>query len=325
MCDTVNDPLITLWHSLLARPPMFQFAQCAHSSPQTVIAASKHATKAITITPTEQPPPFSYKGYFSFFEDDAIEIMCIKPMQSIAITLLTPDIEYLSISLEKLNQSSKVRLLTYSDILKLPHDSTEGFILLGLRKSFLNGLSLHSALACNNNLEHYLRCCIEHLLKDLQMANKHEASISALKSFKSRLSEIIKIQFCHCPSVCGEYPISVNENPASLESAMHFIHNQPSWEFSSRKLAKLANTSERNLYYQFKHYTQTSPYQYYLKNRLFKAREHIISESGYDETIAYHAVNSGFFHLSRFSSTYKEIFGELPSSTKSKRTALASN
>lgn len=323
MRDTTTNQLITLWDSLLARPPMFQFAQCSHSSPQTVITASKHATKAITITPAEHPPPFSYKGYFSFFEDDAIEIMYIEPMQSIAITLLSPDIEYLSISLKELNLPSKIRLFACRETFKLPEGTTEGFILFGVKKVFLKGLSLYSILACNGNQEHYLKCCFKHLLKDLQIANNHQASITALQSFKLRLSEVLQIQYCHCPAACGEYPVSITKNPTSLEIAIQFIHSQPSWEFSSEKLAKLANISERSLYYQFKHYTQTSPYQYYLKNRLFKAREHIISESGYDETIAYHAVNSGFFHLSRFSSAYKDIFGELPSSTKSKRTTLA--
>ena len=321
MCDTLEDKPKTLWDSILQNPPMFQFALCAHSSPQTVLAASKFVNSSLVITPGELSSPFSFKGYLSFFECLGFEIMYIKPMQEINITLLSPDLEYLLISLERESQSPRIITLAHNEIFALPIQSTEGIILFGIQKNIIGYQSLAKRLANDENFKHYLKCNFQHLFEDLHIANNHYASISALQNFKQRLLGLINHQ--HCPAVCGEYPISANDPPASLESAIRFIQEHPGWEFSPQFLAKKVNISERSLYSHFKRYTKTSPYQFHLRSRLLKAREQIISEIGYDETIAYHAVNSGFFHLSRFSSLYKDIFGELPSNTKSKRAMLA--
>jgi len=320
MCDKLKDKPTIQWDSLLAHPPMFQFALCAHSSPQTVLAASKLVNSSLAISPGELPNPFSFKGYLSYFEGFGLEIMVIKPMQVINVTLLSTDIEYLFISQESQKQSFKITALSYNEVLTLTTPSTEGLTLLGIQKN-IGEQSLAYRLATDKNIKPYLKCCFEHLFKDLHIANNHHASLSALQSFKQRLSGLVNQQYC--PADFGDYPINANDTPASLESAIHFIQTHPGWEFSPQALAKHVSISERNLYYQFKRYTKTSPYQFHLRNRLLKAREQIISESGYDETIAYHAVNSGFFHLSRFSSLYKESFGELPSSTKYKRAMLA--
>ena len=321
MCEALEDNPKKLWDSLLPRPPMFQFALCAHSSPQTVLSASKLVNSSLAITPSESPSPFSFKGYLSYFEGLGFEIMYINPMQVINVTLLSPDLEYLLISLERENQSPEIITLAHNEIFTFPIQSKEGVILFGIQKNIIGDQPLAKFLANDENFKHYLKCNFEHLFEDLHIANNHHASISALQNFKQRLSGLINHQ--HCPAVCGKYSISDNGPPASLESAIRFIQEHPSWKFSPQFLAKQVNMSERNLYYQFKRYTKTSPYQFHLRSRLLKTREQIISESGYDETIAYHAVNSGFFHLSRFSSLYKENFGELPSNTKYKRTMLA--
>ena len=321
MRDTLEDKPETQWDNLLARPPMFQFALCAHSSPKTVLAASKLANSSLAINASESPSPFSFKGYLSYFEGFGLEITYIKPMQIINITLLSSDLEYLLISLESQKQSLEITALSHNEVLTLAKQATEGFILLGIQKNLIEAQLLSDRLITDKSIERHLKCYFEHLFKDLHIANNHHASLSALKRFRQQLSGLISQQYS--PAKCINCLINTNDTPASLKSAIHFIQTHLGWEFSPQTLAKKVNMSERNLYYQFKRYTKTSPYQFHLRSRLLKVREQIISQSGYDETIAYHAVNSGFFHLSRFSSLYKENFGELPSNTKYKRAMLA--
>ncbi len=323
MCEALDERSENLWERLLRLPPMFQFARCTHSPPASVLAASRLATKTLALLPCEFPPPVSYQGYLSYIELDGMEITYIKHIQPITVTSLSLDIEYLIVSKEE--TLTTIKTLSFGESCRLPLSATEGVILFGVPKDCLRGASLNQHLVANLNITNYIQCCFKHLFKDLQIAHSYQASIIVLQGFQQRMLNILNDQYCHCPTICGQYPISESETPISLDIAIQFIQDQPGWSFSPQMLAKLSNTSERTIYYQFKHYTQTSPYRFHLRRRLFKAREQILSESGYDETIAYHAVNSGFFHLSRFSSLYKDIFGELPSETKAKRSLLATH
>lgn len=93
-----------------------------------------------------------------------------------------------------------------------------------------------------------------------------------------------------------------------------FINDNIQWEYNVEDLANITQTPLRTLYWRFKKYTGITPYRYHLNCKLKCARLDII-KFGSNLTITEIATQYGFVHLSRFSSHYKSLFGELPKTT----------
>lgn len=100
----------------------------------------------------------------------------------------------------------------------------------------------------------------------------------------------------------------------AVNSAINFIRENPHWDYSVEELSDLMQVSPRTLYDQFKKHTGTTPYRYYKNLKLGRARLDLIkygNELSITEIASFH----GFSHLGRFSSEYRKVFGELPTST----------
>ncbi|WP_417566073.1 AraC family transcriptional regulator [Marinobacter sp.] len=97
--------------------------------------------------------------------------------------------------------------------------------------------------------------------------------------------------------------------------AVHLINERLELGVEFESIARDSGLSLRNLYYLMKKYTGMTPYNYCRSRRLIKARESLICSYPEGPLIAEHALRCGFNHLGRFSSYYREHFGEYPSET----------
>ena len=79
------------------------------------------------------------------------------------------------------------------------------------------------------------------------------------------------------------------------------------------ELAQIAGVSLRQLQQGFKTYTGMSPAQWMRLRRLNGARRDLLTAG--DRTVAEVAMNWSFWHLGRFSHSYRALFNELPSET----------
>ncbi|WP_455924300.1 helix-turn-helix domain-containing protein [Pseudomonas putida] len=81
------------------------------------------------------------------------------------------------------------------------------------------------------------------------------------------------------------------------------------------ELANVAEVSLRQLQQAFKAYTGMAPAQWLRLKRLNNAHRELLTAQGSATTVAEVAMHWSFWHLGRFSSSYRALFDELPSET----------
>lgn len=79
------------------------------------------------------------------------------------------------------------------------------------------------------------------------------------------------------------------------------------------ELAEVAGVSVRQLQQIFKAFTDMPPAHWLRLRRLNGARRDLLRGAG--ATVAEVAMQWSFWHLGRFSESYRQLFGELPSET----------
>ena len=92
------------------------------------------------------------------------------------------------------------------------------------------------------------------------------------------------------------------------------IDANPELYSSIHEIAEKANTSPRNLQLLFRKYRNYTPMKFLKERKLHKARLALIRSNG-ESSIKQIAYDSGFSNMSSFSRDYRNLFGELPSST----------
>jgi len=100
-----------------------------------------------------------------------------------------------------------------------------------------------------------------------------------------------------------------------LKRVSDFIEQQHRWNYDPETLCDLAGMSLRNLYYGFERAFGTTPFRFHRNCKLARVRIALLNDMQQQHPIAWHATNEGFYHLSRFASQYRKLFGELPSAT----------
>ncbi|MBW7472851.1 AraC family transcriptional regulator [Marinobacter sp. M216] len=145
----------------------------------------------------------------------------------------------------------------------------------------------------------------------IQMAflKGHEHALERVQWFERAL-----VQHCGDGSVTSLPEVHVRDERRICQ-AVKLINERLEHGVDLEMVASESGLSIRNLYYLMKKYTGMSPYNYCLSRRLIKARESLIRNYEEDPQIANHALRWGFNHLGRFSSYYREHFGEYPSET----------
>ena len=81
------------------------------------------------------------------------------------------------------------------------------------------------------------------------------------------------------------------------------------------QLSQVAGVSLRQLQQAFKAFTGMTPTYWLRLRRLNNARRELLSANTHNTTVAQVAMNGSFWHLGRFSSSYRALFKELPSET----------
>ncbi|MHC8381213.1 helix-turn-helix domain-containing protein [Pseudomonas sp. LB3P14] len=85
------------------------------------------------------------------------------------------------------------------------------------------------------------------------------------------------------------------------------------------ELSQVAGVSLRQLQHAFKAYTGMTPTHWLRLRRLNSARRELLSRTAMDTTVAEVAMHWSFWHLGRFSSSYRALFNELPSQTLARK------
>ena len=81
------------------------------------------------------------------------------------------------------------------------------------------------------------------------------------------------------------------------------------------ELSQVAGVSLRQVQHAFKAYTGMTPTHWLRLRRLNSAHRELLSRTPMETTVAEVAMNWSFWHLGRFSSSYRALFRELPSET----------
>ncbi|MGE8318641.1 MAG: AraC family transcriptional regulator [Comamonas sp.] len=105
--------------------------------------------------------------------------------------------------------------------------------------------------------------------------------------------------------------------PRHVRRAQDFMQAHAHEPLGVEQLADVAGVSPRSLYAGFKDFLGVSPMQYLRDLRMERARSELLA--GEASNVAAVALRWGFAHLGRFSSEYRQRYGESPSQTLRRR------
>ncbi len=107
--------------------------------------------------------------------------------------------------------------------------------------------------------------------------------------------------------------------PAYLRSAVDFILTNLAEPLLLDDIAAAAGVSKRTLHLGFQVHFGLAVMAFVRQHRLEQANQRLLAGDVGSTTVTRVAMNCGFQHLSRFSSTYRQCFGEYPSETLRRR------
>lgn len=140
----------------------------------------------------------------------------------------------------------------------------------------------------------------------------YEHAQNRVERFSRKLYDCFKAGNSPCPELPNRKTVS---DDSRLCKAIQLLNHGLDSDIDIKAIASRSGLSLRNFHYLMKQYTGQSPYQYIRGRRLIKAREAIIQDYPDSTSIAQQAFNWGFQHAGRFSSYYRQHFGEYPKET----------
>ncbi|POF43903.1 AraC family transcriptional regulator [Pseudomonas laurylsulfativorans] len=102
---------------------------------------------------------------------------------------------------------------------------------------------------------------------------------------------------------------------AIMKRVGEWAADTPEEHLNLLELSQVAGVSLRQLQHAFKTYTGMAPTQWLRLRRLNSAHRELLSRTPTQTTVAEVAMHWSFWHLGRFSSSYRALFKELPSDT----------
>ncbi|MEJ8866597.1 helix-turn-helix domain-containing protein [Pseudomonas jessenii] len=120
-----------------------------------------------------------------------------------------------------------------------------------------------------------------------------------------------------CLSLQGEAMSKRSGERALMRKVSEWAADCPEETKSLTELAQVAGVSIRQLQQAFKAFTGIPPTQWLRMRRLNGARRDLLR--GDNETVAEVAMHWSFWHLGRFSESYRQLFKEMPSETVKRR------
>ena len=104
-----------------------------------------------------------------------------------------------------------------------------------------------------------------------------------------------------------------------VSEVLGFLEASGWWRVSTAQMCRVAHVSERRLQLAFRDMYGVAPAAFVRQRALWASRQALLAADPRDTTVSNVALDHGFHHLSRFASTYRTTFGELPSQTLSRR------
>lgn len=117
-------------------------------------------------------------------------------------------------------------------------------------------------------------------------------------------------------NVCRELSLP---QAASFEHLIEYIESNLQQDISAEHLAACAQISLRSLYTLFERHSGRTPKQYVRERKLARIHSCLSDPNCHVRSVTEIALDYGFLHLGRFSESYKNSFGELPSDTLRRR------
>lgn len=158
---------------------------------------------------------------------------------------------------------------------------------------------------------------VKYLLMEMDQARDFFGHISIARDIERAL---IKGLILSQPNNYSSELVSLSQIrcPEYLLKAKQFLHEHASDEINLDDVEQAAGVSRFKLYEDFKKYFGISPTLYLKRFRLEAVRQALL-EGGCNQNISAVAMRWGFNHLGRFSSDYKKLFLEMPSTTVERR------
>jgi AraC-like DNA-binding protein len=110
---------------------------------------------------------------------------------------------------------------------------------------------------------------------------------------------------------------------AIMKRVGEWAADTPEEHLNLLELSQIAGVSLRQLQHAFKTYTGMAPTQWLRLRRLNSARRELLERTPTQTTVAEVAMHWSFWHLGRFSSSYRALFQELPSDTLKRASTVA--
>jgi AraC-like DNA-binding protein len=158
---------------------------------------------------------------------------------------------------------------------------------------------------------------VKYLLMEMDQARDFFGHVSIARDIERAL---IKGLILSQPNNYSSELVSLSQTrcPEYLLKAKQFLHEHASDEINLEDVERAAGVSRFKLYEDFKKYFGISPTLYLKRFRLEAVRQALL-EGGCNQNISAVAMRWGFNHLGRFSSDYKKLFLEMPSTTVERR------
>jgi AraC family transcriptional regulator, ethanolamine operon transcriptional activator len=100
-----------------------------------------------------------------------------------------------------------------------------------------------------------------------------------------------------------------------VELASRYVEGRQEYRTTVTEICQALGVGRRTLEYAFRDVLGTSPKTYFIQCALERAHHKLQMSTPTDRTVTEIATEFGFWHLGRFSSTYRAAFGETPSDT----------
>lgn len=112
--------------------------------------------------------------------------------------------------------------------------------------------------------------------------------------------------------------------PPYLKTTLEYIDANLDRNLDAQTLVRVSGMSIRTLQQAFANHLRIGPLMFVKRARLRRIRDELLRADPWETTVTDVAVRWGFTHLSNFSCNYKKLFGESPSLTLKKSSALPS-
>lgn len=120
---------------------------------------------------------------------------------------------------------------------------------------------------------------------------------------------------------CSRSKPMMNRRAMAISRALDYMEECPVRDRNLGEMSEYTQVSQRTLEYAFKERFQMTPKSFMLASRLNRAKKALLNSDPKDGKVHELAKQSGFRHMSQFSTDYRKMFGELPSQTLARSSA----